>query len=106
MEAVRNIIFLFKYHMHPEIDLSTTGARMFKVPSEFEIHYAYLDQENEHLNKISRVVCTKCNVSYGNDEQYSTFGRDSMGAAPVKHTVELEFKETEIMTKSKIVAGY
>jgi len=106
VEAVRNIIFLFKYHMHPEIDLSTTGARMFKVPSEFEIHYAYLDQENEHLNKISRVVCTKCNVSYGNDEQYSTFEPDSMGAAPVKHTIELEFKETEIMTKSKIVAGY
>jgi len=106
MEAVRNIIFLFKYHMHPEIDLSTTGARMFKVPSEFEIHYAYLDQENEHLNKISRVVCTKCNVSYGNNEQYSTFKKDNMGAAPVKHTVELEFKETEIMTKSKIVAGY
>ena len=106
MEAVRNIIFLFKYHMHPEIDLSTTGARMFKVPSEFEIHYAYLDQENEHLNKISRVVCTKCNVSYGNDEQYSTFKPDSMGAAPVKHTMKLEFTETEIMTKSKIVAGY
>jgi len=106
MEAVKNIIFLFKYHMHPEIDLSTTGARMFKVPSEFEIHYAYLDQENEHLNKISRVVCTKCDVSYGNNEQYSTFKSDSMGAAPVKHTMKLEFTETEIMTKSKIVAGY
>ena len=92
--------------MHPEIDLSTTGARMFKVPSEFEIHYAYLDQENEHLNKISRVVCTKCDVSYGNNEQYSTFKSDSMGAAPVKHTMKLEFTETEIMTKSKIVAGY
>jgi hypothetical protein len=29
-----------------------------------------------------------------------------MGAAPVKHTMKLEFTETEIMTKSKIVAGY
>ena len=106
VEAVQNIIFLFKYHMHPEIDLSMTGARMFKVPSEFEIHYAYLDQENEHINKISRVVCTKCDVSYGNEGQYSTFRPDAKGAAPVKHTLTLEFKETEIMTKSKIVAGY
>ena len=105
-EAVRNIIFLFKYHMHPEIDTSAAGARMFKVPSEFEIHYAYMDQENEYVNKISRVVCTGCNVSYGNDEQFSTFEPDVKGANPVKHSMTLSFKETEIMTKNKIVAGY
>ena len=105
-EAVRNIIFLFKYHMHPEIDTSAAGARMFKVPSEFEIHYAYMDQENEYVNKISRVVCTGCNVSYGNDEQFSTFRPDEKGANPVKHSMTLSFKETEIMTKNKIVAGY
>ena len=106
VDAVRKIIFLFKYHMHPEIDLSGTGARMFKVPSEFEIQYVYLDQSNEYLNKISRVVCTKCDVSYGAEAQYSTFEQDPLGAAPVKHTMSLTFKETEIMTKSKIVAGY
>jgi hypothetical protein len=106
VDAVKKIIFLFKYHMHPEIDLSMTGSRMFRVPSEFEIQYAYLDQANEYLNKISRVVCTKCNVSYGDENQYSTFEKDPLGAAPVKHTMSLTFKETEIMTKSKIVAGY
>ena len=79
---------------------------MFRVPSEFEIQYAYLDQANEYLNKISRVVCTKCDVTYGDSDQYSTFKPDPKGASPVTYSMSLTFKETEIMTKSKIVAGY
>ena len=36
--------------MHPEMENDVSGGRYFKVPSEFEIHYAYNDQINNYLN--------------------------------------------------------
>jgi hypothetical protein len=73
MKDVNKIIFLFKYHMHPTLETKKTGGRFFKVPSEFEIHYAYLGQENEYLNKISRCVLKDMSVKYGPGEQFSAF---------------------------------
>ena len=42
--TIQKIIKFFKFHMHPELD-EATGGRYFRVPSEFEIHYAYNDQK-------------------------------------------------------------
>src|SRR5210317_1333900 len=86
VKKVDDIIFLFKYHAHPELDMnSETGGRYFRVPSEFEIHYAYLDRENEYLNKISKCVLKQVDVEYGPSEQFSTFEglNDPKGAPPV-----------------------
>jgi len=82
MEDVNKIIFLFKYHMHPNLD-KKTGGRLFKVPTEFEIHYAYFGRENEYLNKISVCVLKDMSVEYGPSEQFSTFRPSKKGAAPV-----------------------
>jgi len=106
MEDVNKIIFLFKYHMHPGLDTSSLGGKLFKVPSEFEIHYAYFGQENEYLNKISTCVLRDMNVEYGPTEQFSTFRNNQKGAPPVHTKVTLEFQETQFITKKEITEGY
>ena len=105
MEDVNKIIFLFKYHMHPGM-VNGTGGRLFKVPSEFEIHYAYLGLENEYLNKISRCVLKDMNVEYGPGEQFSTFRPGAKGAPPVTTKMTLDFEETQFITKNEIAEGY
>jgi len=105
MEDVNKIIFLFKYHMHPTLD-EKTGGRLFKVPSEFEIHYAYFGRENEYLNKISVCVLKDMSVEYGPSEQFSTFRPSNKGAAPVNTKLTLEFEETQFITKTEIAEGY
>ena len=106
VEDINKIITLFKYHMHPSLSFDVAGGRYFKVPSEFEIHYAYQGQLNNYLNKISRCVLTGCEVNYGGEE-FTTFRQfDNDGAAPVQISMTLSFTETEIMTKETIAEGY
>ena len=106
-DVVNNIIALFKYHMHPTLD-NAAGGRFFKVPSEFEIHYAYLGGENEYLNRISRCVLSDMSVKYGPDEQFSAFRPtdNGKGAPPVSTSMTLTFQETQFITKQDILAGY
>jgi hypothetical protein len=91
--------------MHPNMDTGS-GGRFFKVPSEFEIHYAYLGQENEYMNKISRCVLSDMSVKYGPDEQFSAFRPNIKGAPPVSTSMTLSFQETQFITKQDILAGY
>ena len=58
------------------------------------------------MNKISKCVLEKCDVSYGPDEQASFFKGDERGAPPVSYKMSLSFRETEFMTKDKIYRGY
>ena len=104
-QDIQKIIKFFKFHMHPELD-ENTGARYFRVPSEFEIHYAYNDQMNNYLHNISRCVCSSVDVDYGGDA-YSTFRQfDNEGAAPVNISLSLGFIETTILTKKEIAENY
>ena len=103
---IQNIIKFFKFHMHPEIDKSIPGGRYFRVPSEFEIHYAYNDQVNNFLHQISRCVCSGVDVDYGGDN-FQTFRQfDGQGAAPVNISMTLKFSETTVLTKQEIADGY
>ena len=106
MTAVNNIIKIFKYHMHPQLDMSRTGGRLFYAPSEYEIHYAYKDQENEYLNKISRCALKKVDVKYGNEGVWSALPADNKGAHPVHTNMALTFQELEFMTKKEIAEGF
>ena len=45
------------------------------------------------------------NIDYAPEGVFSTFRADDKGAPPVMAKVELEFQETEIMTKETIAAG-
>ena len=104
-QTIQKIIKFFKFHMHPELD-EATGGRYFRVPSEFEIHYAYNDQKNNYLYELSRCVCNSVEVDYGGDN-FQTFRQfDGEGAAPVNISMTLTFTETTILTKAQIAEGY
>ena len=103
--TIQKIIKFFKFHMHPELD-AASGGRFFRVPSEFEIHYAYNDQKNNYLHELSRCVCNSVEVDYGGGD-FQTFRQfDNEGAAPVNVSLSLAFTETTVLTKREIVDGY
>ena len=104
-QRVQDIIKMFKWHMHPERDRKAWHAgRMFRYPSEFEIHYLHRTGVNTSLNKISRCALAKCDVSYTPDSgNFKTFDEDN---TPVTYKIDLQFKELEYLTKDKIAEGF
>ena len=104
-QDINKIVKFFKFHMHPELDMAN-GGRYFRVPSEFEIHYAYNDQKNNYLHELSRCVCSSVDVEYGTGD-FQTFRQfDGEGAAPVEISLALGFTETTILTKQQIADNY
>ena len=102
LDSAYKIIELFKFHMHPEI----APNRYFIVPSEFQITYMYREGANLWFPKVSRCVLKDMKVNYAPDGVVSTFTPDEKGAAPVVFDMELDFVETEIMTKQTIALGF
>ena len=63
--------------------------------------------ENSYLNKISTSVLTNCEITYGGER--TTFFRptaDGKGAPPVQTSINLQFRELEVITRERIGAGY
>ena len=103
-DQMHKIINLFKFHMHPEYKGDTKG--FFNVPSEFQITYMYRENINTYIPRISRCVLANMNIDFAPEGVFSTFKADNGGAAPVLATMNLTFKETEIMTKERIAEGF
>jgi hypothetical protein len=90
------IIQLFKYHMHPEIDAS----RLFLIyPSEFNIEYRYKGERNEYVHKISTCALTNVRVTYGSSD-FTTFS--GTNGAPSEINLELTFSELETLSNDRI----
>ena len=104
-QDINKIIKFFKFHMHPELDMAN-GGRYFRVPSEFEIHYAYNDQKNNYLHELGRCVLETVEVDYGGDNFQSFRQFDDEGAAPVDVSLTLGFLETTVLTKEEIANNY
>ena len=96
--AVKDIIKLFKFHMHPEMSESKL---FFIYPSEFHITYYYGNSENEYFHKLAPCALESMEVSYG-DEQFSSFEDGN----PTVINMSLTFRELEILTKKMIDQGY
>ena len=98
-DKIRDIIDLFKRHMHPEI---TTNKLFYIYPSEFQIAYYYKNDINKYLHNFATCVLTDMQVEYGGD-QFATFEN----GAPVEIGLSLTFRELEQMTSEGIRAnGY
>ena len=101
---IQQIIQLFRFHMAPE--LQGTNSRYLTLPSEFDIHYMYKAQdgqayENDYYNRIG--TCVLENVV----TNYTPNGVKSFAdGAPTQIKMDLTFRETEVLTKEKINAGY
>lgn len=95
-EYIRNIINMFKYHMHPEY--LTIGSKLaFLYPSEFDIVYYYGTEEHKHLAKVSTCVLTEMSVNYSPNGQFSTHNDGS----PTQINVQMTFLELETLTKER-----
>ncbi len=101
LENVMQIIDTFKYHMHSGRD---TSDFFLTYPSEFQIEFRYRGAENRFVNKISTCALTDMKVDYGAGGSFTTF--KDVGGAPSEITMQLAFKELELMTKDRIEQGY
>jgi hypothetical protein len=103
-QDVQTIIKLFRFHMVPE----TQGAneRFLTLPSTFDIHYMYQllpdeARENSFYSKIATCVLSDCVVDYtpGAVKSFAS-------GAPTQITMNLTFKETEMITKEMVDKGF
>jgi len=102
---VQKIIARLKFHQAPEI--STEGKGFFLVPpSEFDILFYYNGKINPNIPRISTCVLESIDLDYAPNgfsayevpnEPKPSIGRTGM---PVAIRMSLQFKETDIVTKS------
>lgn len=102
-ETVKNIIKLFKFHMHPEILDSANQGQYLAIPSEFDIEYYYKENENDSVGRIATCVLESCNVDYTPNGSWSAFDETPH---PVHITMSLQFRETEPLYRNMIELGY
>ena len=98
---IQNIIYLFKYHMHPTI-VGPASSAVMRVPSSFNIHYMYRTDENKFLNTIAESVLVNMDVKYGEGETFKTYRGGAKGAPPRTINVALTFNEIDIHDKQTI----
>ncbi len=127
-DVVKNIVYFFKYHMHPGIagivpspggphgeqyaltgegaNINTSAALTY--PEEFEIKMLINRASsrmgtNPPLFNIGKCVMESFNADYSTSGGPAFF---SDGGEPVTTTISLGFKETVLMTKQMIRKGY
>jgi len=97
-EMVYQIIRTCRWHSHPELD----GATSFKVPSEWELQFFINGRENPYIPRLRRLVCTKFDVTYGDENGFVSFE----DGAPVYITVSMGFQEVEPLHREHIEKGF
>ena len=103
-DDAQDIIKLFRFHMAPE--LKGAQHRFLTLPSTFDIHYMYQHSkeyasENNFYSKIATCVLQDVSVNYSPNGVKSF-----QDGSPTQITMSLQFKETELLTKQSINAGY
>ena len=104
--SVREIIKTFKFHAAPEVGGTTAGRSsglFFRVPSTFNIEFLKKNgTENAYIHKIGESVLESIGVDYA-PNGWSAFADTG---APVQTKLTLQFKETDIVDKNKVLLGY
>ena len=104
-DEIRNIITMFKVNMLPEMKKGRQLNTM-NFPNTFDIRYMYAGKDNDYIHRVSTCVLETMTVTYGGD-RYKTFKpHNSEGAPVVETTINLNFKELEIITRERALEGY
>lgn len=98
---VREIIKMFKLHMHPEYKPDSANF-LFIYPSEFDIFYYQNGVENLNIHRHTSCVLTDMSVQYTPQGTFAAFD-DGM---PAQVNINLTFKELAILTKENIEDGF
>ena len=93
-DSVREIIRLFKYHMHPEYIPNNYNLN-YIYPSEFYISYYTNNQPSNTLPKHAACALTSLDVDYSKGDQFSTL----KDGTPTEITMTLGFSELALLTK-------
>jgi hypothetical protein len=93
---VREIIYNFKFHMHPEF--KDYNNFIYIYPSEFDIFYYQNGKENLNLHRHTSCVLKDMQINYTPNGMFNTFD-DGM---PTQINVTLSFVELAILTKQNI----
>lgn len=101
-DNVREIIYQFKYHMHPEF--KDSSSFLYVYPSEFDIAYFSGGEQNRSLHKHTSCVLTDMSINYTPNGNFATF--DDATGMPVQINLVLSFRELALLTKEKIEKGF
>ena len=106
-DAIRNIIALFKYHMHPgytQGKIAGAGNHFFSTPEFFKIELS--NKGNYTVNDYQICVLKAMSVNY-QPSNYPAYARVSgSDPAPMEVIMDLQFQETEIITKEVVGNPY
>ena len=97
---IMRIVEMFKLHIHPEF--KDQDSFIYIYPSEFDIHYYHLTNENKAIFKHTSCVLTNLSVNYTPNANFATFADGS----PTQINIQMTFKELAILTKAEIAKGY
>ena len=104
-DEIRKIIYAFKFNMLPEMVNGRASSTM-SFPNTFDIEYRYQNTDNDYLHRVSTCVLENMTVAYGGD-RFKTFeGVEGEGAPVVETSINLTFKELELITRERIAEGY
>jgi hypothetical protein len=93
-KTVRDIIYTFKRHMHPSLELN---GFYYKYPSEFTIEYHFEGKLNKWTNTIASCALESMSVSYGHGG-WSTL----VNGSPTTINIRLNFLELSPLTRQQI----
>lgn len=102
---VQNIIDRLRFHQAPEV-LKQGNGFFLVPPSEFDITFMYNGKENPNIPKISTCVLESIDTDYSPGGPFSAYEIPGQAATkggtgmPTAIRLSLQFKETEIITKS------
>lgn len=99
---VNNIISTFRYHFAPDVLNPSSSNRgvFYTPPSLFNVEFMFGANENTYLPRYGDCVLTGIDVNFApNGYAAHTDG------APVQTQLTLQFREIEIVTKAKLLAG-
>ena len=91
--------------MMPEMrgSMGRKGGVM-SFPNTFDIEYMYAGKENDYISRVSTCVLENMTVSYGGD-RFKTFSATTDGAPVVETSINLAFKELELITRERVGEG-
>lgn len=98
--SVREIIKLIRLHAAPRIQSGAAGL-FFVPPSTFNIKFLLNGTENRFISRVAESVITSIDVNYApNGWSAHTDG------APTQTTLTINFKEIQLIDRTKIEGGF
>lgn len=102
-QQIKMIMEAFAFHMLPE-KIGRGAALAYRVPGQFTMRYMYQGRTNNYLHQQTFMALTDMEVKYG-EGKFRAFRGDEDGAPPIKTTLSLTFKETELVDRKRFADG-